>query len=360
MNSKERVFKAIGHEQPDRPPVFVTFTPQVAEKLSAELGMEYEVPLDSLLSTRISHTELLKKLGNDCVGIAACAPRDFPTRQQEDGTLVNEWGMRFKPVGLYNEFCEYPLAGAETIADVESYSFPDPFAEGRYDAAERAVERYGKEYAIVGDLECFMFETAWYLVGLEKFLMDLSEEKGYAIALLDRIAEINTAIGKRLIETGAEIILAGDDFGGQEGMIMSPGLWRKIIKPRIAKMIDEFKTLKPDIKIAWHSCGSIIPIIGDFIEIGLDILNPIQPLAKGMEPEFLKETYGDRLTFFGGIDLQELMPYGTPEQVKAEVKRRAAILGKGGGYIVAPAHNIQDDTPLENIFALFEAVKELG
>lgn len=360
MNSRQRVLKSITHEQPDRAPIFATLTPQVAEKLAGELNLPQEPPLDSLLSTRISNMQLLTKLGNDCVGIAACAPKNFPTKLQEDGTLINEWGMKFKLVGLYNEFCEYPLSHAETVEDVNNHSFPDPFAEGRYDAAKEAVSKYSKDYAIVADVECCMFETAWYLVGLEKFLTDLALEKPYVSTLLDTTAEINTEIGKKLIEIGADIIWAGDDFGGQEGMIMSPAIWRKVFKPRIKIMFDEFRKVNPNIKIAWHSCGSIVPIIPDFIEMRLDILNPIQPLAKGMEPKFLKETYGESLTFFGGIDLQDLLPNRTPEEVKKQVRRIIDILGKGGGYIVAPAHNIQDDTPVENIFALFEAVIEAG
>lgn len=360
MNSRERALRAISHEQPDRCPVFATLTPQVAVKLAKALGVPEEPPLDSLLSTRISHMALLTKLGNDCVGIAACSPKNFPTKTLDDGTMVNEWGMRFKSCGLYNEFCEYPLAGAESVSDIDNYNFPDPLAKGRYDAAKETVSKYGKDYAVFGDLECAIFETAWYLVGLEKFLMDLAMDKPYVSALLDKVMQVNTEIGKQLIAIGADVIWAGDDFGGQNGMVMSPDTWRKVFKPRIKNMFEKFRATKPDIKLAWHSCGSIVPIIPDFIEIGLDILNPIQPLAKGMEPEFLKSNYGKNLTFFGGIDLQQLMPYGTPRQIKAEVKRRIQILGKGGGYIVAPAHNIQDDTPLENIFALFLAVKEAG
>ncbi len=360
MNSKQRALKAINHEQPDRCPIFATLTPQAAEKLAKAMGVPAEAPLDSLLSTRISHTGLLTKLGNDCVGIAACSPKIFPTKTLDDGTMVNEWGMRFKPFGLYNEFCEYPLAGAEDVSDIESYEFPDPLAEGRYDAARETVVTYGKDYAVFGDLECAILETSWYLVGLEKFLMDLAMEKAYIFALLDKVMEINTEVGRQLTAAGADVIWAGDDFGGQNGMVMSPDSWRKVFKPRIRKMFEQFRAAKSDIKLAWHSCGSIIPIIPDFIELGLDILNPIQPLAAGMDPKFLKDTYGKDLTFFGGIDLQQLMPYGTPEQIKTEVRRRMEILGRGGGYIVAPAHNIQDDTPVENIFALFEAVKEAG
>lgn len=358
MNSRERVLKAINHEQPDRPPIFATLTPQVAEKLASELNLPKEAPFDSFLSPRMSHNELLTGLGNDCVGIAACYPKNFPSRLERDGTIVNEWGMIFKPVGLYNEFAAYPLSHINTVDDLDNHEFPDPFAEGRYDAAIKLISKYSKDYAIVANLECLFFEIAWYLVGLEKFLMDLIMEKEYTLALMDRILDINTEIGKQLIQIGADVIWTGDDFGTQQGMMMSPELWRKVFKPRIKKTIDKFRKLNPDIKVAWHSCGSIVPIIPDFIEIGVDILNPIQPLAKGMDPKFLKETYGNSLTFFGGIDIQQLLPMGTPEQVKNEVKRIANILGKGGGYIVAPAHHIQDDTPLENIFALFEAVRE--
>ena len=125
----------------------------------------------------------------------------------------------------------------------------------------------------------------------------------------------------------------------------------------IKEMFQEFRGVKSDIKIAWHSCGSIIPIVPDFIEIGLDILNPIQPLAAQMEPKFLKDTFGQELIFFGGIDIQDLMPNGTPEQIKVEVDRRIDILGKDGGYIIAPAHNIQVDTSVENILSFFNSVK---
>jgi hypothetical protein len=140
----------------------------VAERLADAVGVAREAPLDSLLSTRISHPRLLTHLGNDSVGIAACAPPDAPTYRGGDGTLVNEWGMRFRTVGLYDEFSEYELAHATAVGEVEAYRLPDPLASGRYDAAEATVPELGGDYLVVGDLECAVFETAWYLVGLEK------------------------------------------------------------------------------------------------------------------------------------------------------------------------------------------------
>lgn len=191
-------------------------------------------------------------------------------------------------------------------------------------------------------------------------MVDMMMGTPYVKALFDKVMEVNTQIGMRLIELGSDIIWAGDDFGTQKGMVMDPGTFRKYFKPRIRTMFNEFRKVNPEIKLAWHSCGSILPIIPDFIEIGLDILNPIQPLAEGMDPAYLKSTFGRDLVFFGGIDIQELLPNSTPLKIKEEVSRIVRILGENSGYIIGPAHNIQDDTSVENILALFEAVKELN
>lgn len=360
MNSRERVLKAINHMKPDRPPIFVTLTPQAAEKLSKFTGLPFEPPVDSLLSTRISHPNLLTYLGNDCVGIAACAPYDVPTRAEENGLLVNEWGMKFVDVGLYNEFAEFPLSHAESPKDILEYPFPDPNAQGRFDFAGTIVNKFSSEFAIVADLETSIFETAWYLVGLDKLLLDMASDAPYVAPLFDTIMEINIEIGRKLIRMGADIIWAGDDFGTQRSMIMSPHMWRKVFKPRIKHMFGQFRDENPEIKIAWHSCGSILPIIPDFIEIGLDILNPIQPLAIGMDANNLRSQFGENLVFFGGLDIQNLLPNGSPGEIREEVFRLSETLGENGGFIIAPAHNIQDDTPVENILALFDAVKELG
>ncbi len=362
MKPRERVLRALSGQSVDRPPIFVTLTPEAAKKLSDHIDVPFEEPYDSLLSTRMSHMGLLTKLGNDCVGIAATSPPGDPTKliDAENKIYQNEWGMQFVNVGLYNEFHKYPLANCTSVEDIENYNWPDPFAAGRFDAAAELIAKYKGDYAIVADLETSFFETSWYLMGMEKLLMDMAMGEEHIFALFDKVMHINTEIGKRLIEMGADIIWAGDDFGTQRGMMISPEMWRDIFKPRIKWMFSEFKKVNPDIKIAWHSCGSIIPIIEDFAEIGLDILNPIQPLAEGMDPHYLKDNYGDRLSFFGGIDIQHLLPNGTIDEIKTEVKRRIEILGKGGGYIIAPAHNIQDDTPVENILAFYEAVFEYG
>jgi uroporphyrinogen decarboxylase len=357
MEPRERTLTAINHRQPDRPPVYVSLTPQVAQKLCEILEIPYEEPIDAMESARISHMGLLTHLGVDIVAIAPTAPSNGLTITLPDGRIKNEWGMIFREVGFYSEFAEYPLAHAATVKDITDYPFPDPDAPGRFNIAAEMMEKYADRFAVIGDVETMFFEMSWYLTGLEKFLIDMLMEAEYQDYLMDKIMNYIIVAGKKLIKMNVDILWCGDDFGTQHGMIMDTDTWRRIFKPRIKYMFEEFRKVRSDIKIAWHSCGSILPIIPDFIEVGLDILNPIQPLAEGMDPAFLKNTYGKDLIFFGGIDIQQLLPYGTPQMIRDEVRRRIEILGKDGGYIVAPAHNIQPDTPIENVLAFFEAVK---
>jgi uroporphyrinogen decarboxylase len=357
MTSRERFLKALNFQEPDYVPVFANLTPQLAEKLGKEMNLPYE-PEDSFLSTRNSHTEILLELGNDGVGIAAC--REIPTKTLENGTIKDEWGIIYKQVGFYTEAIIRPLAHVETIEQLDQYRIPDPLAPSRWELAEKMVKKYSKDYAIIGDLEATMYELAWNLVGMEKFIMDMAMGKDYVFELLDRLMDFNLTCAKRMINLGADMIWTGDDVGTQKGMMMSPAMWRQVLKPRMKKMFDEMKKENPSIKIAYHSCGSIVPIIEDLIEIGLDVLNPIQPLAKGMDLALFKKKYGDKLVFFGGVDVQDVLPHGTTEDVEAEVRRRIQAAAKGGGFIIAPAHNIQPDTSIENIKAFFRAVKKYG
>ncbi|KLU62908.1 uroporphyrinogen decarboxylase [Peptococcaceae bacterium CEB3] len=359
MLARERFLRAINLQEPDRVPVFANLTPQVAEKLGKKMGLPYEAE-DSFLSTRISHTEILLELGNDAVGIGPGRAISSPTVELPDGKLKDEFGMVYQRFGYYDEAVVRPLAGVTTTDELDQYQLPDPLAPGRFDLAEKMVSKYKGQYAIVGDLEATVFELSWNLVGLEKFLMDLTMGEDYITELLKRVAAYNTAIGVRLIELGADVLWLGDDFGTQQGMMISPDLYRHVFKPLQRNVIAAFKGVNPQVKIAYHSCGSIVPIIDDLIEIGVEILNPVQPQAKGMDLGVFKQKYGDRIAFMGGVDVQGVLPNGTPEEVASEVKKRIAAAGRGGGYVLAPAHNIQPDTSIENIYAMYDAVREYG
>jgi uroporphyrinogen decarboxylase len=361
LSPKERVLKAINFEEPDRVPIFVTITPQVAEKLSQFLGIpEYTHPDSPLAENRISYTELLVHLGNDIVGIGACSPIASPTREIEKDIVTNEWKIKYRKIGLYTEMLEHPLAHAETVADVENFEMPDPLAEGRFDHAKNMVEKYGKHYAICGDTETTILEVSWYLVGMEKFFMDLALQKDYVFALMDRVMGYSIGVAKELIKIGADMIWLGDDFGTQQGMMISPKMWREIFKERMRFVISELKQENPNIKIAYHCCGSYFPIMADLIEVGVDILNALQPTAVNMDLKTIKETFGSHAALFGGIDTQGVVPFGSLDELEHEVQRVIKAAAKSGGYILAGAHNIQPDTSVEKVVKLFEFAEKYG
>jgi uroporphyrinogen decarboxylase len=355
------VLRAISLEEPDRVPLFFTITPQVAAGLSRHLGIaDYTVADSPLSQNRISYHELMTEMGNDVVGIGACSPKGNPTRELESGLLTNEWGVEYRTAGYYNEMVRHPLAGAERLADVEGYAFPDPHAPGRFDLAREVSERYGQKYAICGDLECTVFEASWYLTGLEKFLIDLSLGKEYVPALLDRVMRYSIEVGKELLRIGADIIWLGDDLGTQAGMLLSPEMWRQYFKERMRTVIQSLKSVKPRVKIAYHSCGSYYPVIPELIEIGVDILNALQPNAKDMELSRLKKRHGNKVAFFGGLDTQGILPFGSAQDIEAEIKRVIRAAAQGGGLILAGAHNIQPDVSVEKLVEVFDLCRRYG
>ncbi len=343
-------------EKPDRVPILANLTVQAAEKLAPLLRREVGF-VDSFLATRISHRDILLDLGNDAVIVAAT--RATPTLDLPGGGARDEWGIEYRTIGFYGEAVGRPLAGCETAADLEQYRMPDPDAPAYWDFAKEAIAGYRTEYAIVGDLEACIFELAWNLVGLEKFLCDLMTGAEYMTPLLDRIENYSTQLGRVMIALGADMIWAGDDFGTQKGMLISPELWRTHFKPRYARMFGEFRRLNPNIRIAYHSCGSIVPIIPDYIEIGLDFLNPIQPAAAGMDLKRLHDEFRGNLGFFGGVDVQDILPHGSEDDVRREVRRCMDATNRER-YIIAPAHNIQPDTPVGNILAFFDEAVRYG
>jgi len=250
----------------------------------------------------------------------------------------------------------HPLYGDKSLLD--SYEIPDPNEPSQYDHCREMIKLYGKDKWIIGSCQCTIFEASWYLRGMDSFLMDMAMDEDYTKKLIDKVSKFAFGAAKNYIELGVDMVWFGDDISTQTNMMFSPEMWRKYYKPVYKELFAYCKKLNPDIKIAYHSCGNLEAVIEDFIEIGLDVLNPIQPLA--MKPAEIKEKYGNRLVLFGGLDVQLTMPTGTPDQVKDEVKYLKKVLGKGGGYILNPAHHIQADTDIANVHAFYEeAVKEV-
>jgi uroporphyrinogen decarboxylase len=235
---------------------------------------------------------------------------------------------------------------------------PDFSRPERYYGARKLIAEYGDEYGIMGGLACTLFELAWYLRGIEQVLMDLVTQKDFFHAYLDKLMEWIETAGREFAKLGVDIIWIGDDVGAQDRMLISPKTFREFLKPRYAKLFAEWRTIHPNVKIAFHSDGYCYPIVADLVEIGLDILNPVQP--KSMDPAKVKNDFGDRLTLWGTVDIQEVLPFGTPQDVANEVKLRLRTAGPGGGLIIAPAHNIQSEVSIENILAFYNAAKQYG
>jgi len=362
-SSRQRMMRTIQHEVPDRVPVIANVSPLVAEKLIRFLRLDYDTTpfkaLNTLISGRASYNELLVHLGNDCIGIAAESLTD-PNAADDPEVYTDEWGLSFCNESGYLEVVSRPLADASTTSRISNFVIPDPTRMERWNTATGLVSRYGETHAIMGCMGQTMFEMCWNLVGFEKFLMDYMVGEDYIAVLFDRLLDYAIVYSEQLILAGSDIIFLGDDVGMQTGMLIAPDLWRGTLKPRLARLCGHIQSRKPTVKIAYHSCGSIASIIPDLVEIGVDILNPVQPLAYDMELAALKLRYGNDLVFYGGIDVQQCIPFGTPDEISRQVKHAIEAAASGGGFIIAPAHIIPAETSPENVLAFFNAVEQYG
>ena len=363
MKSRERVKRALSRDGlPDRVPLQFDLSRPLLEAFSRKLDIPigWQPNYYDDLKYRTSGNEIRAALGSDCVMVGGGVPTGYQPQQTDDGCIVNEFGMKMKMGLAWYDVVEGPLEQASSVQEVLDLPFPDPTDEARFEDAKRYIKMYKDEYFIIGTVELTMFEMAWHMTGLQKFMTDMAMGEPYVEALIDRTMAFSVAIGKRLVELGVDGIWTGDDFGAQNGMMISPDMWRKIFKPRMAEIFQEFRSVNPEVMVMYHSDGAIAPILEDLIEIGLDVFNPVQPNVPGHEPNELKSRFGDRLSFWGAIDQQYLLPNGTTEEIDADVKAKIEALGPGGGYMVAPAHILQGDTPLENVEAMITAVQRHG
>ncbi len=360
MNHRERVLAALNHQEADRCPMQISFTPEFAARLEADLrlkgqglhnphggGNTYE------LERALDEDMLLTSVG--------WVNGYYQDGYQDVDSYMDEWGVTWNTIeyatpygkGKYTEPSGHPLADDKAL---EAYHAPDPDRPALYAEAQRVLAEFKDEYWIVGVTPTTIFECAWALRGYEQLMLDLAMQPGQANRVLDIPYTYHKAVTQRLVRMGVDMIWLGDDMGGQNGMLMSPKMWRQYFKPRMADLIASLRLINPQIKIAYHTDGVVYPIIPDLIEIGVDILNPIQPMT--MDPAKLKREYGQDLCFWGSLDIQQTLPFGTPAQVKTEVLDRLRTIGKGGGLLIGPTHNLQLDTPLENFWAMVETIRQ--
>lgn len=347
----DRIMNAVRHKLPDRPAIDYIATPEANLKFKQYLKIED----DEILRQR---------LGVDLRIVSAryVGPKHLCGAAGVEASGKDFWGVVWKPIqyelGVYNEIEVSPLANATTVKEIEDYNWPDlDWFDVSHIKNEinqiNSEHRYAIKFFAGG-----AFESPWYMRGMERFLLDLIDCPDIAEAICTHVAGFYKERALRAIEASdgqIDIIGSGGDIGSQRGLMLSPDLWREHIKPYSRQLIQTFKDM--GLTTYYHSCGSIFPVIEDFIEMGLDILNPIQPEAVDMDAVTLQKHFGDRLCFHGGIDEQDLLPNGTADDVSKEVERIINVLGADGGYIVCPAHAFQPDTPAENMMAIYDTAQ---
>ena len=373
MTSRERVRAALAHKEPDRPPVDLGSTNISSMHIKAyqnllkllninddniqfiDYGQQLVNPCDAFIKKIGVDTRSLKLPGSKTKKIKFL---DKDHNEYEDA-----WGIvwRRPEGGLYYDSVYHPLAHLEDIDAISRYPWPCADDLGCDDGlCETARSIYeNSDSSIIGSCGGSIFMLAQDLRGYENFLLDLMTEKEIAHYILDRIVELRIAMTERFLDQAGEyidVIKIADDLGGQNAPLMSLELFRELIKPPTEKLISFIKK-HSHAAVLYHCCGAMRSFIPDLVEIGVDILNPVQTQAAGMNPVELKKDFGDKLVFWGGIDTQKTLSKGTPDDVRSEVRERITQMGKNGGYVVCASHNMQADVPPENILAMVEAAK---
>lgn len=330
MREKERVYKALRHEDTDMVPYQISFSTPAHKKMAIHYKDE----------------NFVRRIGNHLVMIE---PKT-EWREIKPDFWRDDFGVTWDRTMDKDIGNPIPVLENPTLKD---YRFPDPFKKDRFNKYPQFIDK-NKNLFILSCLDFSLFERAWALRGMDNLLTDMILHPEFVEDFLDRILEYNLDIIKQTLGFNIDGCGFGDDWGQQNGLIMGPRFWRRFIKPRIAKMYAKVHDIGKVLMI--HSCGDVKEIFPDLIEVGVDIFNPFQPEV--MNVFKIKESYGDKIAFYGGVGIQKTLPYGTTEQVKKEVKTLLEKIGKRGGYILSPSHAIPGDVPIGNIVALVEAVQK--
>jgi uroporphyrinogen decarboxylase len=357
---RERVFKAIQHEETDFVPYNFHAIPQVYQTLQDYYGLNNSLEVADFIGNHIV------KIGSDFnynpwgqeIEEVRLTPSGGPVYTNLDikGALhTDEFGCVWDRTSGMPHPVGYPLEEDHTLLD--QYTFPDPYRAGRFDQAKALADKWRDKAFIFGKLGMVLFERAWSIRGMVNLFTDMLDRPDFVDELLDRVLyEWNLPIIDQQVALGVDGFYFADDWGSKTGLMFSPKLWRHFIKPRLAIIYDHCH--QAGVYVGQHSDGNIVEIFPDLIEIGLDVFNPLEPAA--MDILEMKRRFGDKVTFYGGVDVEHTLPFGTPEEVRAEVRERAATLGQGGGYILQSTHTMLFDVPLENLVAYVEEVRVLA
>lgn len=379
-----RVKAALEHREPDRIPfdlggsVVTGMNRTAYARLRAHLGLpnrEIEIYHTTQQLARIDD-DVHERLATDVRPLDPDAPGQAGlttpiVRQGPYSVFTNEWGITWRmPLdgGFYYDMCGHPLAEAESTADIERHRWPDPCDPTRFATLRERAEHHrthGDKPCILGRCAAGTFELALWMRGFENFFMDLAVNPALADALLSKITDIKAAYWAKALETVGDavfIVAEADDLATQRGLMISPEMYRRFIYPQHRRLFEHIRRCtRSRVYIFYHSCGAVRPMIPTLIEEGIDILNPVQVSAEGMDTAALKREFGRDVTFWGGgVDTQRVLPRGTPREVRDEVRRRIDDLAPGGGFVFSTVHNVQADVPPENYIAMWETLQECG
>jgi uroporphyrinogen decarboxylase len=380
LNPRERLLTALDHRQPDRVPIDLggnqTGIHKFAyQKLIAHLGLEEEIAIMDLVQQLAKPSEaVLQRLHVDTRYVWAQGAKSFQGQvlQRRRNSRVwhdftDEFGVTWSMPDDYPYFFDIshsPLAGL-SLKQIQDYPFPKGDDPSRFEGLrERALQiKRETPYPVISGISGVVYEICWYLRGLENLFMDMIERPQVLEVIIDRTLEFWLDWFRLFLdEVGdvVDVIMIGDDLGGQNGPLFPPRIYRALVKPRQKRLVQYLKS-RTRAKIWYHSCGSVAEYIPDLLDNGIDILNPVQISAKGMDPAWLKAKYGGRLVFWGGgIDTQHVLPHGSPQAIRDHVRRNLEAFKPGGGYVFNNVHNIQADVPPENVLAMFDAAYEYG
>jgi uroporphyrinogen decarboxylase len=365
------VLAALRHETPDRVPMDLgggrasSIHLTAYRNLAKKLGLAVPPPeiLDVMQQVAGVHGSVQDALDVD-IEFVNTDPAVVLDGDEIGTHYTDEWGVtrRMPEDGLYYDQDTGPLAGEITVADIAKHPWPDPHDAERTRGLRERVQaaRDGSDRAVCMGVRGSIVHLSQYLRGFEDWYYDMAGDQEVIGALLDALLEVLLpVIDAQLKAAGdlCDIIFLGDDIGAQNGLQVSPDTYRKVIMPRHRKVFEAVRRGAPEAFIGMHTCGSVVDVIDDLIEIGVQVLNPIQVSARDMEPRALKERFGDRLSFWGAMDTQQTLPFGTEDEVRAEVRDRVGVLGEGGGYILSAVHNVQPDVPTENLLAMFDEAR---
>jgi len=371
MTSRERIRLAVNHKEPDRVPVdwgilnVAGIHETAYRNLLKYLRRDEVIAIhDPIQILALPSDYILDMFGVDTRYIMANPPSNWKLTHNEKGDWVNEFGTTYSRVGDYCDFTDFPLGGYETIEDLKKYKMPDPTDPARFAGLrEKAKEMYeNTDYALCAYSVPTIHYMAWSMRGFERYLLDMAADIKIANYIADMIIDYHMGFMENYLkEVGdyLDIMWAGDDWGVQAGPIISPDMFRTHVKPRIAKL-NRFLKDRCDAKLGYHCCGSIYWCLGDLIDTGVDIIQPVQANAADMtDSARLKREFGDKLVFHGTTDNQGTY-HTTPEIVQESARHKIEAFAPGGGFIFSSGHNIQSNCPPENIIALFDTVKKWG